>query len=70
MFLTEAEGFSGALKGSAEKDLDCKEALEGFSRRCQSFICEEVCCFPLRALSLMQFSKSIHFEQRKNVDCV
>lgn len=45
------EGFSRTLTGNAEKDSNFKEALEGFSRRCRSFICEEVCCIPLRASS-------------------
>lgn len=36
---------------NVEKALDCKEALEGFSRRCRSFIDEEVRCIPSRAPS-------------------
>lgn len=46
----QIEGFSRTSEGNAEKDLDFKEALGGFSRRCRSFICEEVRCIPFESI--------------------
>lgn len=53
------EGFSRTLKGNAEKDLDCEEALECFSRRRRSFICEDVRRIPLRASNLHTFERCV-----------
>ncbi|CAB1450949.1 unnamed protein product [Pleuronectes platessa] len=53
----QIEAFSRTSKGNTVKRLDCKEALEDFSRKCGSFICEEVCCHPLSASSPHMISK-------------